>query len=216
MSTTTTTTEIDERGPISPAPPAPPATTTVPWVLDLVTGASSTPKPAAITITTPPTALTGAYAGWMRAGLKINLGDKYKQVNFVVEYEGTPEGYSLNIGDSPTNDGWSGDAGSASCAELQVGAQTLRVYGKAYAPGHCHTYGTQNYVLQDGSLKVVVRDKFVSVGQPYMPMQDEELYQLPDVGRPDGFNIYAAFNSVVTQRSDRFGKGLRRVMITLQ
>ncbi|MEA2932846.1 MAG: hypothetical protein QOI56_1631, partial [Actinomycetota bacterium] len=47
MSTTTTTTEIDERGPISPAPPTPPATTTVPWVLDLVTGASSTPKPAA-------------------------------------------------------------------------------------------------------------------------------------------------------------------------
>jgi len=148
--------------------------------------------------------------------LTINLGDKYKQANFVVEYEGIPEGYSLNIGDSPTNDGWSGDAGTASCAELQIGTQTLKVYGKAYGPGQCHTYGTQNYVLQDGALKIVIRDKFVSVGQPYMPMQDAELYQLPDVGRPDGFKIYAAFNSVVSQRQDRVGKGLRRVMITLQ
>jgi hypothetical protein len=192
----------------------PPAPSTVPWVLDLRTGQSWSPNPVgAISFKTKPHAIGG---GWHAACVRIDLGKEFKQVNLVVEYEGIPEGYTLNVGDSPTNDGWSGDAGSAACAELQVAAQTMRVWGKPYATPLCHVFGTQNYVLQDSALKVVVRDKFVSVGQPYFPMQDPELYQLPDASSKDGSAIYAAFNSVVSERSDRFGKGLRRVMITLQ
>ncbi len=208
--------------PASPAPApgqdraaAAPAPSTVPWILDLRTGASWSPSPVpAITFKTPPHAIAG---GWQAACVRIDLGREFKQANIVVEYEGVPEGYTLNVGDSPTNDGWSGDAGTAACAELQVGAQTMKVWGKPYgSTPACHVFGTQNYVLEDGSLKVVVRDKFVSVGQPYFPMQDPELYQLPDASSKDGSAIYAAFNSVIRERSDRFGKGLRRVMITLQ
>lgn len=197
----------------SPAPPAAPAPSTPPWVLDLKTG-QHTGLPPAISFKTNPHAIAG---GWQAACVRIDLGREFKQANIVVEYEGVPEGYTLNVGDSPTNDGWSGDAGSGACAELQVAAQTLRVWGKPFgSTPACHVFGTQNYVLQDGALKVVVRDKFVSVGQPYFPMQDAELYQLPDASSKDGSAIYAAFNSVIKERNDRFGKGLRRVMITLQ
>ena len=210
MSTTAATTTVGSNM------AATPATTTSPWVLDLVTGATTGAQPSAITILTSPTPLSGTHAGWMRASLRINMVE-FKQANFVVEYEGEPEGYTLNIGDSPSNDGWSGDAGHASCAELQVAAQTLKVWGKPYgSTPACHVYGTQNYVLRDGSLKFAVRNHFVSVGQPYFPMQDFELFQLPDTAKPDGHNVYAGFNQVIRHRDDRVGHGLRRVMITLQ
>lgn len=215
MSTTTTpnTPTPTEGGERSPALPAGPSPSTLPWVLDLKTGQHSV-LPPAISFKTKPHPVPG---DWQAACVRIDLGREFKQVNLVVEYEGVPEGYTLNVGDSPTNDGWSGDGGSAACAELQVAAQTMRVWGKPFgSTPACHVFGTQNYVLQDGALKVVVRDKFVSVGQPYLPMQSPELYQLPDASSKDGSAIYAAFNSVVSQRSDRFGKGLRRVMITLQ
>jgi hypothetical protein len=192
-----------------------PAVSSVPWVLDLKTGQSwsSAPVPA-ITFKNTPHPVAG---GWQAACVRIDLGREFKQANIVVEYEGAPEGYTLNVGDSPTNDAYGGDSGSGACAELQVIGQTMRVWGKPYTPQPAyHVFATSNLVLQDGSLKVVVRDKFVSVGQPYFPMQDPDLFQLPDASSKDGSAIYAAFNSVVTQRADRVGKGLRRVMITLQ
>lgn len=194
---------------------APPAVATEPWVLDLRTGTTWAPKPnPAITFKTSPHPVGG---NWNAACVRIDLGREFKQANIVVEYEGIPEGYTLNVGDSPTNDGWSGDYGSGACAELQVAAQTMIVWGKPYGSGpQCHVFANQTYVLQDGALKVVVRDKFVSVGQPYVPMQSPELYQLPDLSSKDGSAIYVAFNSVIRERKDRFGKGLRRAMITLQ
>jgi hypothetical protein len=215
MTTTTTTTAHDTAQGPQPQPLGPPPATTVPWVLDLVSGISSTPKPAAITLTTNPVLIGSAYPGWMRAGLKINMSE-FKQANFVLEYEGVPEGHTVDIGDSPTNDGWGGDAGSASCAEVHIVSQNVLIYGKAYAPGHVHQFAALHDSLEDGALKVVVRDKFVSVGQPHFQVQNAEMFQLPDGTNPDRSTIYAAFNSVITQRKDRYGKGLRRVMITLQ
>jgi|tagenome__1003787_1003787.scaffolds.fasta_scaffold20090982_1 hypothetical protein len=215
MTTTTTTAAPDTAQGPQPQPLGQPPLTTIPWVLDLVSGISSTPKPAAITWVTQPVLIGPAYPGWMRALLKINMSE-YKQANFVVEYEGVPEGHTLDIGDSPTNDGWGGDQGSASCAEVHVVSQSVLIYGKAYAPGHVHQFAALTDVLEDGALKVVVRDKFVSVGQPHFQVQNPEMFQLPDGTNPDRSNIYAAFNSVITQRKDRYGKGLRRVMITLQ
>ena len=214
MSATTTTAAPATASGQQPQPLGPPSVTTVPWVLDLVTGVSSTPKPGAITIVTAPTAVP-AYPGWKRAGLKINMTE-FKQANFVLEYEGIPEGHTVDIGDSPTNDGWGGDAGSASCAELHIVSQSVLIYGKAYAPGHVHQFASIVDSLEDGALKVVVRDKFVSVGQPHFQVQNAEMFQLPDGNNPDRSTIYAAFNSVISQRPDRVGKGLRRVMITLQ
>ena len=100
MTTTTT-----PSGPaVAPATSAP----TAPWVLDLVTGLSTSAPPPAITLSGP--SAIGAYPGWKQAHLQINMAG-FTQANFVVEYEGIPEGHTLNIGDSLTNDGWAATRG---------------------------------------------------------------------------------------------------------
>lgn len=62
--------------------------------------------------------------------------DRYLGVMFSIYNDGNPTGYSLNIGDSRTNNGWSGDAGTQSHdAELQVQNNSFTVFGSDYMPG---------------------------------------------------------------------------------
>lgn len=65
---------------------------------------------------------------WFETVLKINLRDPaqtnpYDYAEFKISYDGAPTGLTVNIGDSSTNNGGSGDGGTQSNdAEMQIGA----------------------------------------------------------------------------------------------
>ena len=175
-----------------------------------------------------PTAVTVAgCAGWKMAALKIVIPgapNACTQANIVVEYEGTPKLWSTNLGDSPTNDGFAGDAGTTDHeAEIWVLGEDLSL-----APAdaiHPFTIDnplvTQHLALTDSSLKFVVKNQFVSWGQPYGLVQTpatKNLFAIPDTSVPaaDQRAIYLGLNRVITGLAGRTGCGARRVMITFQ
>lgn len=67
--------------------------------------------------------------------LEVNLNPgngkhRYRSVMFSIYNDGNPSGYSINIGDSATCNGFGGDAGTQSNdAELQVHNNTFQVFG---------------------------------------------------------------------------------------
>ncbi len=168
-------------------------------------------------------------SGWKMAALKIVIPgapNACTQANIVVEYEGTPKLWSTNLGDSPTNDGFAGDGGTTNHeAEIWVldenlslaPADTLSTFGL----GLDNPLVMQHLSLTDSSLKFVVKNQFVSWGQPYSLVQEpatKNLFAIPDTSVPaaDQRAIYLGLNRVITGRSDRTGCGARRVMITFQ
>lgn len=205
-------------------PPVPPASSTPAFVMDMKTGFAGTfgsngvggPIPSWVSFKTPLTPLASPNQGWNRAALKIDMKG-YCKANIVVEYEGDPTLWTVDIGDSPTNDGYAGDAGSTdNCAEVQIVNNSMAIYSKAIAPGNAPLLGTDTFSLKDGAVKFVVSNGALTWGQPYKSMIDPNLFSIPDSTGKDASFIYASFNSVISQRLDRVGHGARRVTITLQ
>src|ERR1700759_814748 len=100
--------------------------------LDLKTGTAYSTLGANVSFHTFPGVVSGVPApvpaagcsGWKMAALRISIPgapNACTQANIVVEYEGTPKLWSTDLGDSPTNDGFAGDAGTTNhAAELWV------------------------------------------------------------------------------------------------
>lgn len=227
-----TTASADPQPPPDPKPPiGPPIQKPIPipipcpknfWAMDLKTGqtlGALTPGSALV----PGTVNTSL--GQAVVGLDFKPG--CTQANIVVEYEGTPAGWTVNIGDSPTNNGYGGGVPGTTeaCAEVQVLGSTVSAYKYCPLPafaGPLPLIPNPNPLsLKDGALKFVVRDKYLSVGQPFATPAAVDLpqsFHIPDTLGPnaDGSKIYAAFNRVVFGPGNRVGTGARRVMITLQ
>src|SRR6185295_18943356 len=87
---------------------------TAPYYIDLKTGLAGfigTPHMQVGTLGSITTSTLAGCAGWKEAVLKINLKDCTKATIWA-QWEGLPTAWTLNIGDSPTNDGFGGDAGT--------------------------------------------------------------------------------------------------------
>ncbi|HEY4590717.1 MAG TPA: hypothetical protein VII86_15930 [Thermoanaerobaculia bacterium] len=206
-------------------------------LLDLKTGTLTNNLSSYVSYHTFPGVISGAPApvpaagcsGWKMAAFKIVIPgapNTCTQANIVVEYEGTPKLWSTNLGDSATNDGFAGDAGTTNHeAELWIldenlslaPADTLSTFGL----GIDNPLVMQHLSLTDSSLKFVVKNQFVSWGQPYTLVQEpatQNLFAIPDttVAAADQRAIYLGLNRVITGRLDRTGCGARRVMITFQ
>ncbi len=173
---------------------------------------------------TPAPVPAAGCSGWKMAALKIVIPgapNACTQANVVVEYEGTPKGWSVNLGDSPTNDGFAGDGGTTDHdAELWVLEEDLSLAG-AGSTANDNPLVLQHLALTDSSLKFVVKNQFVSWGQPYSLVQEpatKNLFAIPDTSVPaaDQRAIYLGLNRVITGRPDRTGCGARRVLITFQ
>lgn len=141
-----------------------------------------------------------------------------------VEYVGEPEGWTVNIGDSQTNNGFGGDAGTVPAgqnAEVHVLDQELFVYGAADNPADVDLLLRQQMGLQDGTLKFVVCDQKVSVGQPYAKVETPDLDRLffLDPG-DDNRTVYVGLNRVIQpfdgQNKTRNGCGARRALAIFQ
>ena len=204
--------------------------------LDLKTGAAANTLGANVSFHVFPGVVSGApaavpaagCAGWKMAALKIVIPgapNTCAQANIVVEYEGTPKLWSLNLGDSPTNDGHAGDAGTTKHeAEVWILGENLSLApADTLAPALTidNPLVLQHLALTDSALKLVVKNQSVSWGQPFSLVQEpatKNLFAIPDTTVPaaDQRAIYLGLNRVITGRSDRTGCGARRVLITFQ
>ena len=177
-------------------------------------------SPCAPIAPVPAIAACPAAAGWKRATLRISIPAGCTQANVVVEYEGLPVGWTVNLGDSVSNDGFAGDAGTNAPdnAELWVLNEDLSVAnGSSIAAAIDNPLVKDHLALTDGALKFVVRNEFVSWGQPYNSVQtpaSKNLFAIPGTG--DGRTIYLGLNQVITGRFDRRGCGARRVLVTFK
>jgi hypothetical protein len=157
-------------------------------------------------------------AGWKEAVLKINLAGCTK-ATLLAEWEGVPKDWTLNIGDSPTNDGFAGDAGTtANDAELWILQESMSIADNGAAPNN--PILKQDLSLTDSSLKFVVKNQFISWGQPYGFLQTpstKQLFAFPDTSNAaEGSNFYVGLNRVIAGPGTRRGCGLRRMLVILQ
>lgn len=161
---------------------------------------------------------------WKAAVVQVNVPPECSGVTVWVEYAGTPVGFSVNIGDSETNDGFAGDAGSLPIgqnAELQVLHEDLTVYSNATAPP-VDTLAVQHLALRDGALKFVVQNQSVSWGNPYSVLATpslQKLFHLPTDGSGNR-TIYVGLNRVISpvnaQNTFRNGCGARHAIMFVQ
>jgi hypothetical protein len=196
---------------------------TAPFYIDLKSGAAGTinGSNAQVTLASPVTASPVAgCAGWKEAVLKINLAGCTK-ATLLGEWEGVPKDWTLNIGDSPTDDGFAGDAGTTTNdAELWILQEAMSIADNGAAPNN--PIYKQDLSLTDSSLKFVVKNQFISWGQPYGFLQTpstKQLFAFPDTNNvAEGSNFYAGLNRVVfnAPANGRRGCGLRRMLVILQ
>ena len=202
--------------------------------VDLKTGAATISGPLIPYITytaggapspVPATAACPAAALWKRAAIKIVIPgapNACTQANVVVEYEGTPKLWTVNLGDSPTNDGFAGDAGTTdNDAELWVLGEDLSLANGGSLAQVNNPLVLQHLALTDGALKFVVKNQSVSWGNPYSLVQSPAskfLFAIPDttVAAADQRAIYLGLNRVIGNNASRTGCGARRVLITFQ
>ncbi len=198
---------------------------TAPVYVDLKTGTAIAIGGANPNITLSgfiPSPVVGC-GGWREGVLKINFAGGCTKATFTAQWEGLPKAWTLNIGDSPTDDGFGGDAGTTTKdAEMWINNEVMGVAANDVSPGVIYN---QHLSLTDGALEFVVKNQFLSWGQPYAFLQtpvSNQLFALAAVDPSDvtsgANNIYAGLNRVIfnAPANGRRGCGLRRVIVALQ
>lgn len=172
-------------------------------------------------IVTSAAATTCTDGSFRAAVVRVEVPVECTGVAVWVEYQGIPEGWTVNIGDSQTNDGFGGDFGSlpeGQNAEVEVLDELVRVWTAADAPP-VDPVATQHLALRDGALKFVVQNQYVSWGQQYTAIETpslERLFVLPaDPVAPENRTIWVGLNRTVNNAS-RNGCGARRALIHVQ
>jgi hypothetical protein len=174
---------------------------------------------------------------WFETVMKINLNDPgqlnpYKFAEFRIHYDGAPTGLSVNIGDSATNNGGSGDSGTQSNdAELQIGAlmgSPASEYQRFQVLGNDNTPPGQKVQADVAGLGTQAHDVYLTIGNEYAAwnagpglqgsVTSPYLYALngqADSEGPVNYDIYAAFNRVISGPGDRLGSGVGLVTVCL-
>ncbi|MCP4661798.1 MAG: CRTAC1 family protein, partial [bacterium] len=157
------------------------------------------------------------------AVLKVNLDPNesgFRRAIFEVEYGASPADWTVNIGDSESNNGGGGDgADQSNDAELHVLGTTMKVFGKGGTP----TYPLAEVpgLVQYGTLLTLdvsneqlrwhnYNGQADSLVSPYLYALDGQ----PDSEGPVNYEVYAAFNRTIGT-SGRDGSGVTRVRIRL-
>ncbi|PYQ11732.1 MAG: hypothetical protein DMH00_07515 [Acidobacteria bacterium] len=183
-----------------------------PCTIDLVNNTQNCGSGGAITFVTPP-------SGGMTV-LKVTLNPSvtgFSRAVFDVTYGGAPSGWTVNIGDSATDNGFGGDSATQSNdAEMQVLNTSLSVYGNdATPPAVRNMMNLFNAVAAGSHLTLDVRNNYLGFGTG--DLRSERLYALAgqaDTEGPVNYDIFAAFNRTVYDAS-RNGTGVTQVIVTL-
>lgn len=164
--------------------------------------------------------------GWYEAVLKIDLS-VYRYAQFRITYDSAPTGFTVNIGDSESNNGGGGDGGHQSNdAELQLGSLMgdTANYDRLLAIGND---GHPSALATVPALAGTASDLFLTVGDQYAAWDNGQgtagsvtspyLFALggqADSEGPVNYDIYAGFNRSIGTAS-RLGAGVSQVTVCL-
>lgn len=150
-------------------------------------------------------------------------GTTHTKAKIEVNYNSTFSGWTLNIADSPTCNGYGGDSGTTkNNAELQIVNKSMDVYSVDLSQGVVDHLLNLTPISWQGTTTFVVKNQSVSWSPcPTSGILDTSnshlLYAIPDTDPAgDGSKIYLGINRVVSGPGDRIGKGVSRVSITMQ
>jgi hypothetical protein len=190
------------------------------YFVDLTTGQTlpATP-PAGIVLQAVGPSPNPSCAGWKTALLRLDMTG-CEEAEIAVEFE-KPIAWTVHLADSPTSDGYGGDAGTTPHnAELWINQQTLWVSEASTPGGIDNPLAQENLNLNYGAMKFVVKNQHVSWGTPYNVVQTpstKKLFSFPDPDVPaEGSYLYVGLNRVVAENTVRTGCGAQRAMITLE
>ena len=148
--------------------------------------------------------------------LRVDLPEGCTGLEVITDFGSDPEGHLFNLGDSISNDGFGGDAGSLPAgenAEVHLIDQRLLVFSAANNPDDVDQLADSRLQLDEGALKFVVDDQFVCWGNPYTALETPDLERLFFLGdNPDNRTLYVAANRVVANTS-RIGCGVRHLLM---
>ncbi len=190
------------------------------FYMDLRFGATVDVTGGAVTVLTAPENNPDCTDGSKMAVVRIDIPEACSQANVLVEYEGQPEGWTVNLGDSPSNDGFGGDAGDTDAdAELQILDDILAVYNASGSDNTVDRLASLDLRLNEGAIRLTVGDQTVGWGQPYGVLETPDLGRLFSIPDPEeegeGRSIYLGVNRTIAD-ADRKGCGARRVLISFQ
>ncbi len=196
---------------------------------DLRTGLVVNGDPTLFNVLSPMTpSMKADCAGWNEMVVQVDIPRGCTAATVAVGYEGdpqslaAPENWTLNIGDSPTNNGWSGDAATTvHNAELWILNDYLFLANAGNSPGVIDSPMVYNDLsLTNGGMEFLIKDQFVSWGHPYQVTQsptNHVLFAIPDTTMPGAErSIYVGLNRVIYGPGSRTGCGLRSAVITFQ
>jgi len=194
-----------------------------PYEIDLKTGTITGGLNQFISLVNTPTDSNAD--SWLEAVAKINFDGNIKKAKFIVEYDDTPSGWTVNIGDSASNNGYGGDGGTQSRdAEMQIINGNMSVNGNDYntPAGAQLTQGNVPNLVSNGSrVELEVSNEKLawdnksglqnSLTSPYLYALNG---QHDDEG-PVNSEMYAGFNRVISGPGARIGSGASKVTIML-
>lgn len=164
-----------------------------------------------------------------QAVLKLTLDPRrtgYTRAAFEVIYSDTPQGWTVNIGDSQTNNGHGGDTATQSNdAEAVMLEGSLIVYANDYVPSRHTTDGHREFAYYDDMVRSEESIYFEVSNQTFIfdspggneTLSSQYLYALSGQSDREGrtnYDIFAAFNRTVSD-AGRSGVGASKVVLTL-
>jgi hypothetical protein len=174
--------------------------------------------------------------GWYETVIKVKIDDPSIRhspaaARFFVKYDGPPTGWTVNIGDSQSNNGGSGDAADQSNdAELQMGGEFNDEFDDLWIFGHDGVSVERGDAkmaqafshVKDGETTVFTisneRVEYKNMDYPIIgEVRSPWLYALDgqaDTEGPVNHDIYASFNRVISS-AYRIGTGVGKVKVCL-
>ena len=193
---------------------------------DLSSGVHRIASPL-VTLVEPP--LDSNADGFYETVVKVNLDplSGFTKLYAVLDYDGVPTGFTINIGDSATNNGGGGDAATQERdSEMQIEEQLLTVFASDMGRGVPISRTVKG--IADSALKVTVANMFLGTGGVHSELDFSQcppgadlLFALagqPDSEGPVNYDIYVGMNRVIFGAPDngRIGAGLARVSLRLE
>lgn len=174
---------------------------------------------------------TGKYV--VTVNLRPSGKTPYSAAMFSIYNDGNPTGYSINIADSRTCNGWGGDAGTQTHdSELQVQDNKLMIFQSDLggrqsielpADGDSDPKSTSNFLSSSTNRRIEIDNHRVSwwtgtgTQDPknFTSVAHENIFALDgqdDAEGPENYTIYAAFNRTAGS-AYRTGTGITRVYV---
>jgi len=190
------------------------------YVIDLEHGTTmpANPPGALTMLALAPTQNTACSSGYA-AVVRVNMQGCSEAI-LVVEWD-KPIAWTVHIADSPTSDGYGGDAGTTlNNAELWINQMILWVATNRTNGVNDNELAQENLELHDAAMKFEVSNQRITWAPPYNVLKTpnlKKLYAFPDTSNPaEGSYLYLGLNRVVGNFPVRQGCGAIRAMITVE